>query len=56
MLYDTLRLVGAEDTGWRIEFLDAFGALVLVSVKFYASYSEALADLRILSGCVRLFD
>jgi hypothetical protein len=54
MLFDTLRLIGVEDFGWRIEFLDALGNVVFVSVAAYASFDEARAALRNFADCVKL--
>src|SRR4051812_6394172 len=46
MLFDTLRLIGVDGHGWRVEFLDALGNVVLVSVAAYATFDEARAALR----------
>jgi hypothetical protein len=54
MLFDTLRLIGVEDYGWRIEFLDALGNVVLVSVAVYATFDEARAALRNFADCVKM--
>ncbi len=54
MLFDTLRLIGVEGNGWRIEFLDAFDNVVLVSVAVYATFDEARAALRNFADCVNL--
>ena len=54
MLFDTLRLIGVDGDGWRIEFVDAFGTVVLGSVAVYATLDEARAALRCLAGCIDL--
>lgn len=54
MLFDTLRLIGVEGHGWRIEFLDALGNVVLVSVAVYATFDEARAALRNFADCIKL--
>jgi len=52
MLFDTLRLIGVEGDGWRVEFIDAFGNVVLVSIAKYATFEEARSALRRLADCV----
>jgi hypothetical protein len=54
MGFETLRLVGVEGIGWRVEFLDALGNLVLVSVTTYATFNEALQALRGMADCVKM--
>ncbi len=55
MLFDTLRLVGVEGAGWRVEFIDACGEVVLASTKTYHTFAEALDALRCFSDCVSMF-
>jgi hypothetical protein len=54
MLFDTLRLIGVEGEGWRVEFLDTLGHVILVSVAVYATFDEARTALHRFADCAKM--